>query len=64
MTNISCPASSVPCGFTKAGLPVGLQIVGPAHRDDLVLQAAAQFEALHDYAKLTPIDPRTGLESV
>ncbi len=64
ITNTSCPAISVPCGFTKAGLPVGLQIVGPAHREDLVLQAAAQFEALHDYSKLTPIDPRSDLESV
>jgi amidase len=64
ITNTSCPAISVPCGFTKAGLPVGLQIVGPAHRDDLVLQAAAQFEALHDYASQTPVDPRRGLESI
>ncbi|WP_199899268.1 amidase [Sneathiella glossodoripedis] len=64
ITNTTCPAISVPCGFTKSGLPVGLQIVGPAHREDLVLQAAAQFEALHEYSAMTPIDPRTTLESV
>lgn len=38
------PAASVPCGFTRAGLPVGLQIVGPAHADLLVLQVAHAFE--------------------
>jgi len=38
------PACSVPCGFTEAGLPVGLQIVGPMHDDALVLLAAHAFE--------------------
>ena len=38
------PAASVRAGFSEAGLPVGLQIVGPRHRDDLVLQAARAFE--------------------
>jgi amidase len=38
------PAISVPCGFTREGLPVGLQIVGP-HRDELgVLQLAYAFQ--------------------
>ena len=39
------PAASVPCGFTEDGLPVGLQVVAPMHRDDLVLRAARAFEA-------------------
>lgn len=38
------PAATVRAGFSKAGLPVGLQIVGPRHRDDVVLQAALAFE--------------------
>ena len=38
------PAASVPCGFTRNGLPVGLQIVGPMHDDALVLRAAYAFE--------------------
>ena len=38
------PAASVPCGFTKDGLPVGLHIVGPMSRDDLVLKAARAYE--------------------
>lgn len=39
------PAASVPCGFTAAGLPVGLQIVGKRFDDLGVLQLAAAFEA-------------------
>lgn len=38
------PAASVPIGLSNAGLPMGLQIVGPHHRDDLVLRLAAAFE--------------------
>jgi aspartyl-tRNA(Asn)/glutamyl-tRNA(Gln) amidotransferase subunit A len=41
------PAASVPCGFTKKGLPVGLQIVGPRYADALVLRAARAFESAH-----------------
>ncbi|MCX7142921.1 MAG: amidase [Proteobacteria bacterium] len=38
------PAMSVPCGFTRDGLPVGLQLVGPMHREDLVLRAANAYQ--------------------
>jgi len=38
------PACSVRAGFSDNGLPVGLQIVAPRHRDDLVLQAAYAYE--------------------
>ncbi len=38
------PAAVVPCGFTKGGLPVGLQIVGPRYADPLVMRVAAAFE--------------------
>ena len=38
------PAASVPCGFTRDGMPVGLQIVGPMHDDRLVLRVARAFE--------------------
>ncbi|MBX6424732.1 MAG: amidase [Variibacter sp.] len=46
------PAASVPCGFTADGLPIGLQIVGPAHADALVLRAARAFESLRPFATL------------
>jgi len=40
------PAASIPCGFTKDGLPVGLHIVGARYADALVLRAARAFETL------------------
>ena len=39
------PAATVPCGFSAAGLPVGVQVVGPRHADGLVLAACAAIEA-------------------
>jgi aspartyl-tRNA(Asn)/glutamyl-tRNA(Gln) amidotransferase subunit A len=38
------PAASIPCGLTRAGLPIGLQIVGPLYADHHVLRAARAFE--------------------
>ncbi|MDP7547601.1 MAG: amidase family protein, partial [Alphaproteobacteria bacterium] len=49
------PACSIPCGFTEAGLPVGLQIVADNFREDLVLRAAKAFEAAR------PMDRRPDL---
>ncbi|WP_028661659.1 amidase [Saccharomonospora saliphila] len=40
------PAITVPAGFTSKGLPVGLQIVGPRHSDDLVLAVAKLVEEI------------------
>jgi amidase len=39
-----CPALSVPAAFSSAGLPIGVQIVGPHHADFTVLQAGHVFE--------------------
>jgi Asp-tRNA(Asn)/Glu-tRNA(Gln) amidotransferase A subunit family amidase len=39
------PAISVPCGLTKSGLPIGLQIAGPHWREDLVLRLAHAYES-------------------
>jgi aspartyl-tRNA(Asn)/glutamyl-tRNA(Gln) amidotransferase subunit A len=41
------PAASMPCGFTRAGLPAGLQIVGPLNADALVMRAARAYEREH-----------------
>ncbi|HZP78643.1 MAG TPA: amidase [Pseudolabrys sp.] len=41
------PAASIPCGFTAAGLPVGLHIVAAKYRDDLVLRVARAYERRH-----------------
>jgi aspartyl-tRNA(Asn)/glutamyl-tRNA(Gln) amidotransferase subunit A len=48
------PAATVPAGFTRDGLPVGLQIVGRHLDDGLVLRAAAAFEAVRPWAQHRP----------
>jgi aspartyl-tRNA(Asn)/glutamyl-tRNA(Gln) amidotransferase subunit A len=48
------PAASVPCGFTKAGLPAGLQIVGKMFDDWTVLRAAYAYEQVHDWMERRP----------
>ncbi|HEY2772592.1 MAG TPA: amidase family protein [Candidatus Binatia bacterium] len=40
------PAATVRAGMTDGALPAGLQIVAQRHRDDLVLQAAAAYDAV------------------
>ncbi len=44
------PAISIPCGFTKSGLPIGLQIAGPHWREDLVLRLAHAYESAVNFA--------------
>jgi aspartyl-tRNA(Asn)/glutamyl-tRNA(Gln) amidotransferase subunit A len=51
------PAATVPCGLSRDGLPVGLQIVSGHYRDALVLRAAARYAAAHPLA--FPILPET-----
>ncbi|MFO0996148.1 MAG: amidase family protein [Alphaproteobacteria bacterium] len=60
VTVTGCPAISVPCGFTKDGKPVGLQIVGPPRGEAKLLGIAAQFEDMMGLAGKVPIDPRPG----
>ncbi|HEY7948753.1 MAG TPA: amidase [Acidimicrobiales bacterium] len=51
---VNLPAISVPAGLTSDGLPVGLQIVGPRFREDLVLAAAARYESAHPWPRHCP----------
>ena len=48
------PAANVPVGFSKSGLPIGLQIVGPRHADLAVLQASRAFEAAFPWQQHRP----------
>ena len=48
------PATTVPAGFTRGGLPVGLQIVGRRFADLTVLQAARAFETAQPWADRRP----------
>lgn len=46
------PALSIPCGFAPNGLPIGLQLVGPAFSEKTLLHAAIRFEQATDGAYL------------
>lgn len=48
------PAISVPCGFTRQPLPIGLQIIAPPFREDTLLQIAAAFEAATEFHTRKP----------
>ena len=57
---LGLPAISIPCGFTPAGLPVGLQIVGRRRGEATVLRIAAAFEAAQPWAQHVPPIVRGG----
>lgn len=48
------PAISVPAGFTESGLPIGLQVIGPAFGEADMFAVAQAFEQDHEYYKATP----------
>ncbi|HET9590388.1 MAG TPA: amidase family protein, partial [Anaerolineales bacterium] len=49
------PALSLPSGFTKEGLPIGLQIVGRAWTDAKVLNVGHAFEQATEWHKQRPV---------
>ena len=61
ITVTACPAFSLPCGFTRGGLPVGLQVIGNPRGEAVLFAAAAYLEQLFGIAGHTPIDPQDAL---
>jgi aspartyl-tRNA(Asn)/glutamyl-tRNA(Gln) amidotransferase subunit A len=45
---------SLPCGFTGTGLPIGLQVLGPAYGEDRILRAAYAYEQSSDWHQRKP----------
>lgn len=48
------PVISIPCGFNSIGLPIGLQLIGRAFEEPLVLAAAHQYQLATDWHRRRP----------
>ncbi|MEL6791919.1 MAG: amidase family protein [Pseudomonadota bacterium] len=58
VTLTGCPVVSLPCGFTAAGLPVGVQVIGKPRGEAALLSIAKWIEAALNLPFGAPIDPR------
>jgi amidase len=48
------PSINVPAGFTSSGLPIGVQLMGPANSEPLLVSLAAALEAINGWANKQP----------
>jgi amidase len=48
------PSINVPAGFTYGGLPIGVQLMGPANSEPLLISLAAELEALNGWVTSQP----------
>lgn len=48
------PAASIPCGVSREGLPISLQVVGPRHQDGRVFNLCAHLEAINSWEQRLP----------
>jgi aspartyl-tRNA(Asn)/glutamyl-tRNA(Gln) amidotransferase subunit A len=48
------PGMSIPCGFTKAGLPIGLQLLGPPFEEEKMLRIGRMYESVTDWHTRRP----------
>ena len=58
ITLTTCPAISIPAGFTDDGRPVGIQLVGAPRGDAELLSAAAAIDEILGVSAAVPIDPK------
>ena len=54
-TNLAgLPAISVPCGFTKSKLPIGMQLIGKAFDETNLLKIAHAYDSNHNFGRMSP----------
>lgn len=58
------PAISIPCGFDSTGMPIGMQLMGKAFSDGLLLRVAYTFEQNTDYHIKRPMLHRGDVNAV
>ncbi|MBI4182650.1 MAG: amidase [Proteobacteria bacterium] len=51
---LGVPALNVPCGFSKSGLPIGMQLVGRPYAEGLLFRAAHAYQSATDWHEWTP----------
>ena len=51
-----CPVVSLPCGFNKDGLPVGIQVLGKPRQEAKLLSFCSLLEKLFDVSKAVPLE--------
>lgn len=49
-----CPGLAIPAGFSKSGLPIGMQIIGPQFSEDLLFRLGYHFQNATDYHTVSP----------
>lgn len=49
------PGMSLPCGFSRSGMPIGLQILGKPFDEATVLRVGQAFERAHDFVRVPPL---------
>ncbi|MBN2015535.1 Asp-tRNA(Asn)/Glu-tRNA(Gln) amidotransferase subunit GatA [Candidatus Dojkabacteria bacterium] len=49
-----CPGLAIPAGFSKSGLPIGMQIIGPQFSEDLLFRLGYHFQNATDYHEQRP----------
>jgi aspartyl-tRNA(Asn)/glutamyl-tRNA(Gln) amidotransferase subunit A len=49
------PGISVPCGFTKSGLPIGMQLIGQPFQEANLLALAHAYEQAHEWHRRAPV---------
>jgi aspartyl-tRNA(Asn)/glutamyl-tRNA(Gln) amidotransferase subunit A len=57
------PALSQACGFTRSGLPIGLQVIGPPLGEEICFRVGGAYEARTDWHTRLPPDHGTGKAS-
>lgn len=55
----STPALTLPCGLTRGGLPIGLQIEAPWWKEALLLRTGQQFQSSTSFHTMRPNSPET-----
>jgi len=51
---VGVPSLAIPCGFTKNGLPIGMQLVGSMFSEDLLLRVGHIYQKATDWHKKYP----------